>query len=159
RARPRRRCAHMTPGAPIWSTALPAPAPAFPGGALRCDVAVVGGGFAGLSAALHLLERHPGARVVVLEAEHVGAGASGRSTRMLGPGVGQRLLALVRRLGEVRAAALYRATLRAVEDVRRLVETEGIACELDMTGHLVVAGSRAERARLDATAALLSRLG
>jgi gamma-glutamylputrescine oxidase len=66
---------------------------------MKVDVAVIGGGFSGLSCALHILERMPGAQVIVLEADHVGAGASGRNTGILGPGVGQSFPAVVRRFG------------------------------------------------------------
>src|SRR5438105_6475445 len=76
------------------------------GGTLRTDVAIVGAGLTGLSAAYHILVRQPGRRVIVLEAEQIGAGASGRSTGMLGPGVGQNLMTLVRRFGPVRAGAV-----------------------------------------------------
>lgn len=145
--------------APLWSVHQPPPCPRPPQGALRADVAVVGGGLAGLSAAYHLLERRPGTRVVLLEARRIGAGASGRTTGLLSPGVGQSLTALVRRHGPARARALYLATLRAVEGVSGLVERESIPCELEMTGHLVVARSWADRARLAADAALLRDLG
>lgn len=149
----------MTPGAPVWSACPPPPRPRPPCRTLRADVAVVGGGLAGLSAAHHLLERRPGARVVVLEARHIGAGASGRTTGLLGPGVGQSLTALIRRHGAARARALYAATLRAVRDVSTLVQREGIACELDMTGHLVTARSAADRVRLATDATVLRELG
>jgi glycine/D-amino acid oxidase-like deaminating enzyme len=91
---------------PTWWDALPEHATPFPGGTVQADFAIVGGGFAGLSAALHLLQRRPGACVVVLEGEHIGAGASGRTTGMLGPGVGQNLLGLIERVGPERAQAL-----------------------------------------------------
>jgi glycine/D-amino acid oxidase-like deaminating enzyme len=143
---------------PFWHAALPPPGPTFPGGSQRVDVAIVGGGLSGLSAALHLLDRRPGARVVVIEAARVGAGASGRTTGMLSPGVGQSLAALVRRLGRERARALYFATLAAVREVEALVGREGIDCELAMTGQLVVARSSATRARLEAQAVLLEEL-
>src|SRR5262249_25874075 len=61
-------------GRPPWRVDAVPPAMPLPA---RCDVAVVGGGFTGLSAAYHLARR--GARVVLLEASTVGAGASGRT--------------------------------------------------------------------------------
>jgi len=143
--------------APVWSDALP---PAFPRleRSMRCDVAIVGGGLAGLSAAYHLLMRRPGAKVVVLEASRVGAGASGRSTGMLGPGVGQSLPALVKSRGAEVATALYRATLQAVDDVEALVKAERIECELVRGGQLVVGRSGSE-GRLAELASTLSALG
>ena len=149
----------MTPTAPIWSEVLAAAQPALPGGTTHADVAIIGGGLAGLSAAYHLLEARPGSRVVVLEADRLGAGASGRTTGMLGPGVGQSFAALVRRLGLAKARALYRATLRAVEYVRDLAAGEGIECELEMSGQIVVARSQAVRTRLAAQAALFDACG
>ena len=148
----------MTPSAPIWYEAQPPPYPRFPGGRQRVDVAVIGGGFAGLSAAYHLLRRQPGIRVVILEAERLGAGASGRTTGMLGPGVGQNLAAVVRRFGTARTQALYRATLQAIDDVHALIVTEGINCQLEMNGQIIVARSHAGRRRVAATAALLQQL-
>jgi gamma-glutamylputrescine oxidase len=127
--------------APIWSDAMPAPFARPEAGTLRCDVAIVGGGMSGLSAAYNFLCRRPDARVVVLEADRIGAGASGRSTGMLGPGVGQSLPALVKARGRQAAQALYRATLRAVDEVEKLVEAEAIDCELERTGQLVIARS------------------
>lgn len=149
----------MNPSVPLWSEALPPPYPTFPGGTVRADIAIIGGGFAGLSAAYHLLDRRPGARVVVLEAGRIGAGASGHTTGMLGPGVGQSLVASVRRLGAPRARALYQATLRAVEDVRSLIINERIDCELEMTGQLVIARSSPARTRLATLATTLTELG
>lgn len=138
----------------VWSES-PAPAhESLPPGTTCADVAIVGGGLTGLSAAYHLLQSRPGARIVVLEADRLGAGASGRTTGMLGPGVGQSFASLVRRLGLTQAKALYRATLQAVEYVRDLVAAEGIECELEMTGQIVVARSQGGRARLRAQAAL-----
>lgn len=148
----------MIPAAPIWWQYRAPACPRLSGGTLRADVAVIGGGFAGLSAAYHLLGRRPGARVVVLEATRIGAGASGRTTGILGPGVGQNLAALVRRHGPARAKTLYEESMRAVHEVGDLVARERLDCELRMTGQLIVARSDAEQARLAAQAALLQRL-
>jgi glycine/D-amino acid oxidase-like deaminating enzyme len=147
---------------PIWEDAAAAvslPTCPFPPGAtISADVAVIGGGLTGLSAAYHLASAQPGARVVLLEAGALGAGASGRNTGILGPGVGQSLAALVARLGRPAAAALYRSTLEAVADVRALCEREAIACDLQMTGQLLRARSRGDRRRLARQAALMAEL-
>ncbi|WP_319434363.1 FAD-dependent oxidoreductase [Mycobacterium sp. RTGN5] len=60
---------------------LDIPRPEYPTltGGLSCDLLVVGGGYAGLWSALHAIERNPGARVVLIEAERVGWAASGRN--------------------------------------------------------------------------------
>jgi gamma-glutamylputrescine oxidase len=145
--------------APVWREGLACPEyPRLLTTPLRTDVAIIGGGFAGLSTAYHLLGRRPGARVVVLEAERLGAGASGRTTGMLGPGVGQSLPGLVRRHGPARARALYVATLRAVEDAVDLVRRARIACELEMTGQLVVARSPGGGRRVAELSRLLREL-
>lgn len=149
----------MIPTDPVWShISLPAQPP-FPGGIVRADLAVIGGGLAGLSAAYHLLQRRPGMRLLVLEAGRIGAGASGRTTGMLGPGVGQNLAALVRRFGHEQARRLYEATLRAVEDVAALVEREHIECNLRMPGQLIVARAAGGRHRLAGLHSLLRQLG
>ena len=121
-------------------------------------MAVVGGGLTGLSAAYHLAAARPGVRVALLEAGALGAGASGRNTGMLGPGVGQSLPALAARLGRDGAAALYRATLAAVSDVQALCAREAIACDLQMTGQLLRARSRGDRRRLARQATLMREL-
>lgn len=139
----------MRRGDPIWWDGAPR-GEVFPGGVHRADVAIIGGGLAGLSTAHHLLSRSPGARVVVLEAEHLAHGASGRTTGMLSPGVGQSVVALRARLGAARAKATYEATLRAVREVAELIAAQHIDCEIEMSGQIVVARSQAEQRRLAA---------
>ena len=64
-----------------WNAILPAQAPATPlEGAATADLAVIGAGFAGLSAARRLTQLAPGARIAVLEAGHVAEGAAGRNS-------------------------------------------------------------------------------
>lgn len=60
------------------------PAPSISGPS-RADFAILGGGLAGLTTAIRLRERHPGAEVVLFEAERVGYGASGRNAGFLSP--------------------------------------------------------------------------
>jgi gamma-glutamylputrescine oxidase len=97
-------------------------------GAVEADVCVIGGGFAGLATAASLMEK--GQRhVVVLEAETVGHGASGRNGGFVfgGYSLGER--ALVRSAGPEAGRKLYRLTLDAVETIRRRIRGYGIDCD------------------------------
>jgi len=148
----------MSTGRPVWDDDASAEAfwDALPA---RVDVAVVGAGLAGLSAAYHAKQLTPDRQVAVLEAGRIGAGASGRSTGMVGPGVAQRLSALAQRAGDYAARAFYGASLQAVQATRRLVECERIDCALENGSQLIVARSRADRKRLRADVAVRTRLG
>jgi glycine/D-amino acid oxidase-like deaminating enzyme len=71
--------ADVDPNTSLWAATV-APHEALPplDRAVRADVVIIGGGFCGLSTALHIAERHPDRSVVLLEARRVGSGASGR---------------------------------------------------------------------------------
>jgi len=144
---------------PVWHVT---PRPACLGkvqGTLHADIAIVGGGLTGLSTAYHLLVREPTLHVVIMDAGHVGSGASTRNTGMLGPGVGQNLLGLIDRVGDDAAESLYRRTLSAVTLVRDLVAKENLACDLTMGGQIHWARSIAGRRRLAAQAHWLNERG
>ncbi|MCL6285820.1 FAD-binding oxidoreductase [Ruegeria sp. 2012CJ41-6] len=96
-------------------------------GALSCDVCVVGGGFTGLSAALHLARR--GYDVVLLEAQRVGFGASGRNGGQVGQGQRVEQDALEEMLGKPHARDLWRIATQSVDLVRAL------CAEVDMPFH------------------------
>jgi gamma-glutamylputrescine oxidase len=99
-------------------TATPLPGFAPAAGDLRCDVCVVGGGFTGLSAALHLRER--GFDVVLLEAQRVGFGASGRNGGQVGTGQRQDQDVLEGMVGKGLARQLWDLSLESVDLVRDL---------------------------------------
>lgn len=91
-----------------------------------CDVAIIGGGYTGLSAALHLARDH-GADVRVLEAGHIGWGASGRNGGFCAVGgTGLHRGDLIKRVGLDSARAYYQASVNAVELVRSLAVDERI---------------------------------
>jgi len=103
----------------------------------RCDVAVIGAGYTGLSAALALARR--GVQVVVLEAESVGWGASSRNGGMVLTGLKLGAHTLLQRYGRERARAMFATSLTAIDCVETLVREGGIECNFSRMGHLEVA--------------------
>src|ERR1700742_2165775 len=102
------------------------PRPALAGD-ITADVAVMGGGIAGCSAALHLAQR--GYRVVLLEARSIGYGASGRSggQTIFGLAVGQQKLE--REVGRDDAHRLFDLSVEALDLTQSLIREHEIACD------------------------------
>ncbi|MFP4327184.1 MAG: NAD(P)/FAD-dependent oxidoreductase [Paracoccaceae bacterium] len=138
-----------------WYAATLPPPPRRPAleGTVRADICVVGAGYTGLSAALHLAER--GFDVVVLEAHRAGFGASGRNGGQLGSGqrIGQE--ALARLAGQAAADRLWTMAEEAKALVKGLIERHAIACDL-RPGVAEMARSPREMADLHADAAMLA---
>lgn len=107
----------------------------------RVDVAVVGGGFTGLSAALALARR--GASVAVLEAGAAAAGASGRNGGHVNNGTAHDYAGLAGKLGAEHARALYHAFDAAVDSVERIATEEQIACDFRRSGKIKLAAKPA----------------
>ncbi|MBD9395926.1 FAD-binding oxidoreductase [Acidovorax sp. ACV01] len=122
-----------------WNDSLPAlPGAAAPALPAQVDVAIVGGGFTGLSAALALARR--GARVVVLEAgATVAPEASGRNGGHVNNGLAVDYADVAARVGVDQARAWYHAYDDAVDTVARLVRKEGIDCDFLRHGKLKLA--------------------
>ncbi|WP_438990401.1 NAD(P)/FAD-dependent oxidoreductase [Lentibacter sp.] len=115
---------------PSWYAATAherTPAPQLRGAA-RADVCVIGGGFAGLSAALHLAER--GYSVALIEAHRVGFGASGRNGGQLGSGQRVEQTDLEKMVGEAEALKLWELAEEAKTLVKQLIATHNINCDL-----------------------------
>jgi glycine/D-amino acid oxidase-like deaminating enzyme len=107
----------------------------------RVDVAIVGGGFTGLSAALALAKR--GAKVIVLESETIGWGASSRNGGMVLTGLKLGVNQLISKYGRELTKRMYAASLETIATVERIVQEENIACDFARTGHLEVACKQA----------------
>jgi glycine/D-amino acid oxidase-like deaminating enzyme len=122
-----------------WNDGLPAwQAPAAGSLPAKVDVAIVGGGFTGLSAALALARR--GARVAVLEAGNtVAPEASGRNGGHVNNGLAVDYADVAARVGVPQARAWYHAYDDAVDTVARLVTEEGIDCDFLRHGKLKLA--------------------
>jgi glycine/D-amino acid oxidase-like deaminating enzyme len=103
----------------------------------RVDVAVIGGGYTGLSAALTLAKR--GASVAVIEARTIGWGASSRNGGMVLTGLKIPMQTAIKRYGRELARRLFQCSLDAIATVETLCKDEGIDCGFARTGHLLVA--------------------
>ncbi len=106
---------------------------------------VVGGGFAGLSTALHLKDRVPGLAVAILESEHIGFGASGRGLGMVSPiHPGLMFGHIAHQHGEVEARWFAGYLLDEARRWQNRIAAAAIACEYRSCPALVVARDRRE---------------
>lgn len=103
----------------------------------RADIAIVGAGFTGLSAALEAA-RH-GASVVVLDSQTVGWGASGRNGGMATTGLAIGLGKAIKRYGQPEALEMFREYNRAIDTIEELVKEHSIDCDFQRSGKLTLA--------------------
>ena len=101
------------------------------------DVAVVGAGLTGLSAALHLARK--GAKVAVFERETVAFGASGRNGGMATTGLSIGFRDAIARYGFPTASALFLTYNDAIDGIEKIVGEEGIDCDFARTGKMNLA--------------------
>lgn len=139
----------MSVSATSWyaTTATPWTVQPALSGSTRADVVVLGGGLTGLSTALELRQR--GYTVIVLEAQHVGWGASGRSGGQLIFGYGCDHSRIVRELGAATARTLFDWSVQGIDQVRQRVQQLGIDCDwVDGHAHAAISVRQAEALRL-----------
>lgn len=143
----------------LWSaTARPRPEMSAAPPAERVDVAVIGAGFTGLTAALHLAGR--GRSVAVLEAGRVGDGASGANAGFAVPNFAKADPArVVAMLGEARGRRLLELVGAGADRVFETARRHGIACDAEQVGWLHVPHDAASAAMLEARAAAWAALG
>jgi glycine/D-amino acid oxidase-like deaminating enzyme len=121
----------------------------------NADVAIVGGGFCGLSAARALAKR--GVRAAVLEAETFGWGASSRNGGMVLTGLKLPVPTLIKRYGHEAVRKMYTASLESIDCVEQIVREENIDCNFSRCGHLEVACKQTHFDGYEESAALIQR--
>ena len=144
----------------FWARSYGAYRPGAPlTGDATVDVAIIGGGFTGLSTALEFKRDNPGATVAVLEGAVVGYGASGRNG-----GFNMKLFGLEPevtklRWGRERTIAAHRYAQRAVAWVKKRIEDNRLESDYRHTGMFRVSYSPAQHERLKRTYHLMQELG
>jgi glycine/D-amino acid oxidase-like deaminating enzyme len=103
----------------------------------KVDMAIIGGGYTGLSAARTLAKR--GVKVAVLEAETIGWGASSRNGGMVLTGLKLGMGTVIKRYGRDTAKRLFQCSLDSIDTVEGIVNEEKIDCGFARTGHLLTA--------------------
>jgi glycine/D-amino acid oxidase-like deaminating enzyme len=128
-------------------------------GSAKVDVAVVGGGFCGLSTAYYLKRADPSLRVAVLEDKIVGYGASGRNAGFAMTLMGFTLGITTMRFGKARAKEAHDFAHAAVDHIGQMVDSHGIDCDYEKPGLLTVALNPAQVKRLQDDIELAEKIG
>jgi glycine/D-amino acid oxidase-like deaminating enzyme len=137
----------------FWWRSLGGPAPARPPlpGSTEADVAIVGAGYTGLWTAYYLKLAEPSLRVVMLERELAGFGASGRNGGWVSGFFSGPARVYERRGGHAGFLAMQRAMFETVDEVGRVVAEQGIDADFIKGGHVSVALNEAQAQRLRAS--------
>ena len=125
----------------LWSkTAVPQPKTEKLNKNLETEYAIIGAGFTGISAALHLVEL--GKKVIVLEAKDIGHGGSGRNGGQVNPGLKISPKDLEKKFGHKIAKNIFRSTENSADFVFKLVKKYQLKCNLRRTGFIYASESK-----------------
>lgn len=132
-----------------WVASIPRPTPRPPlPGDLEADVCIVGAGFTGLWSAFYLKRERPDLRVVVLERDFAGFGASGRNGGWLNAEFAASRKKVAREHGRAAVLATHRAMRETVDEVQAVCRREGIKADIVSGGTLLVARGPAQLQRV-----------
>jgi glycine/D-amino acid oxidase-like deaminating enzyme len=159
------------PGPPLsletdcyWLESARSDAPPLPAlrGDQEADVVVVGGGFTGLSAALHLAESFPEHRILLLEAARVGYGASGQNSGLLLPFINgaEEIVSDLLRADRIEdARRVYEETSAGIGIIERLVTTHALDCEWERVDSMRAALTERHERELEREREMYEALG
>ncbi|MEO7131505.1 MAG: FAD-dependent oxidoreductase [Dermatophilaceae bacterium] len=137
-------------GLSLWHDSIAdglSPRPAL-GGDLDADVAIVGAGYTGLWTAYHLITADPGLRIVVIDKEVAGFGASGRNGGWCSALFPVSLHRMAAESGRDATVRMQHRLHEVVEEIGQTATAEGIDCHFDQGGSLSVARNPAQLERL-----------
>jgi glycine/D-amino acid oxidase-like deaminating enzyme len=122
----------------FWFDESYEPGPSL-GGDEEADVAIVGGGFTGMAAAYFIRERFPGKRVVVLDAEYIGFGSSGRNVGLGTSLLGHLAWPILKAQGKEKTSTLLHLSSESIKLLEGLIEEHRIECDFEKSGELLIA--------------------
>lgn len=128
-------------------------------GDLKCDVAIVGGGFTGIATAYYLKKAQPSLKVAVLEGYVIGYGASGRNAGFAMTTFGLMMSLTKMLFGPEKTRQSHRYMERAVDLVGELVEEHKLECDYEKPGFLRIATTPAYVKRIKDEVELVKSLG
>jgi glycine/D-amino acid oxidase-like deaminating enzyme len=131
----------------LWTELAPLPRGSAVPLPRSTDVAIIGGGYTGLSAARTLARS--GVDVTVLEQHHLGWGASSRNGGFVLPGFKKEMCELARRLGRKRAQAMFQLSLDAIRFLAELISQEQMECDFARCGAVTLAAKPSHLAALE----------
>lgn len=143
---------------PVWRELFP-PVPVDPAATLPAEapVVVIGGGITGAATLYHLARA--GIPALLIEREHLAAGATGRNAGFLLAGTVEYFDEAVQHWGLAEAAAIWAFTFENNAAVKNAIVREAIPCHLEEAGQLVLAATDEEWSRLQRTVELLAAIG
>lgn len=118
-------------------------------GDIDCDLAIVGGGFTGLSSAYYIKRHDPSLKIAVLEAQVIGFGASGRNGGFSMPLLGWDLTYLLWYMGRERGARAHHFAVDCVRNTQKMALDHNIDCDFEWVGLMEVARTPAQLRRLE----------
>ncbi|GAB4351162.1 MAG: FAD-dependent oxidoreductase [Candidatus Abyssubacteria bacterium] len=127
-------------------------------GTHQADIVIIGGGFTGLSSALHLNSRFPDKKIVLLEGACCGYGASGRNGGFCDAGI-PGMMDYIHDAGPEKGRAAFENTLYGIRQIRQLVSEHGVECDFEENGMLETAMNEEQARQLEEHQKVYASLG